>query len=153
MCCWLASGSQYTPRSHGFGKNGNLNCAQYILLADEIFGFPLSELRAVYRAGGAGANNEYTPNTGTVMNSTLFARSICVALLRLRLRDIPLTRLEGGKNGNFNREGYILLADEIFGFPLSELRAVNCASCLLRQSFSDGEEPEPTTNIPQTRTK
>jgi hypothetical protein len=41
------------------------------------------------------------------MNSTLFARSICVALLRLRLRDIPLTRHEGGKNGNFNREGYI----------------------------------------------
>jgi hypothetical protein len=31
------------------------------------------------------------------MNSTLFARSICIALLRLRLRDIPLTELEVDK--------------------------------------------------------
>jgi hypothetical protein len=84
-----------------------LQVPPYILLADEISGISSSQLRAVYRAGGAGANNEYTPNTSTVMNSTLFARSICVALLRLRLRDIPLTRLEGGKNGNLNREGYI----------------------------------------------
>ena len=74
---------------------------QYILLADEISGIPSSQLRAVYRAGGAGANNEYTPNTSKVMNSTLFARSICVDLLRLRLRDIPLTRLQGGKKRKF----------------------------------------------------
>jgi hypothetical protein len=42
---------------------------RYILLADEISGIPSSRLRAVYRAGGAGANNEYTPNTKKELNS------------------------------------------------------------------------------------
>jgi hypothetical protein len=57
------------------------------------------------------------------------------------------------KNENLTCAQYILLADEISGISLSQLRAVYRAGCLLRHSVSGGEEPEPTTNIPRTRAK